>query len=373
MAGNGKDEVVEKRKHDDNNNNNNNNNAKKPKDGKQEKNEHEPQGGVITKGRWKINTDLAYCIRYNRAIVEHGDGRNYWVHQFGGTNDVFWLNPTNENSTLLVAKVNGFFWGQFVNACEVSQGRGNARQQAFAKALSRLTLYTHTYGGGANNHAEDAFLESFDAAEKAGVVDKLRELYGGALFVTLKITRTPCQYCAPKLQDFVQKHKNLKLRIKAQTFYEGDGGGNLNAKNLVSMISGSSIGVRIWDVPLHFQKHAQKGKVTQRITKLGQTHELACWCSDGDDQTQIDILEAIKGLMKGSEGIEGKKDRFNRFMNNRDKNNNEKDKNNKDKNDVDQDYWIKTGEVLYRTQKLKLDGKPITPTAAQVREKLGML
>jgi Secreted Novel AID/APOBEC-like Deaminase 4 len=258
------------------------------KDGKKQKTE-----GLAEKrqtGVWFINNDLKTCVEKNAPIVTYSGHTDYCFHPLseGHSLNPFSLSMENEQTTVLLAKCNGFIFGRFINDCEPkdpAKGKesdelsDNCRKvmvPLFNKLKEQMKVYDHDCGE-SGSHAEDAFLSAWVAAEKAGVIEELCKPYDGKAFVTLKISRSPCKKCAPKLIKFVEGRKNVKLRIKVQTLYHGDGGPIINGQNVCLMIS-KGIAVREWNVPYYAAKRRQ-----QKTTKLGQLHELHAWASDVDD------------------------------------------------------------------------------------------
>jgi hypothetical protein len=168
-----------------------------------------------------------------------------------------------------------------------------ARYKTLAKPLfdarQSLNTYWHRFGK-PGDHAEDAFLESFEqASEETDIVKTLREIFDDHLFITLKLSRSPCSVCTEKLLKFAQSDKKIHLRIKVQTLYEGDGA--YQGASDIHRLIGAGVSVREWNVPLHAKSSV---RTKNGVTKLGQDHELCCWCLDSDDKMQGEYREYLK-------------------------------------------------------------------------------
>jgi hypothetical protein len=252
--------------------------------------------------RWTFQKDLTNCINFHSPIVSVNGDPAYWFKSLatGGTNNPYSLDLYDQCNTLLLAKVNGLVWGQFINSVDPKKPTkpktddAKERYNEIGKPLydTRRSLNTYRHGfGKPGDHAEDAFLESFEQAGiQTKIISTLRQIFGGALFVTLKLSRSPCSVCTQKLLAFAKKDEKLHLRIKVQTLYEGDGAYQ-GASDVHTLIA-AGVSVREWNVPLHAKKTVQK-EVAPKRTKLGQLHELACWCPDSDDIMQDEYREHL--------------------------------------------------------------------------------
>jgi Secreted Novel AID/APOBEC-like Deaminase 4 len=267
-------------------------------------------------GIWIINKDLKTCIKVNAPIVTYAGHTDYRFHPLseGLSNNPFSLSMENEQTTVLLAKCNGLMFGRFINVAmpsaplqpkapkrtgkskeayensaryldykERSKYYLNVQLPLYNKQMGTVAKYTHDCGD-PGSHAEDAFISAWRAAEQAGVIDELRKIHGLQAFVTLKISRSPCSKCTQKLIKFVELTKDVKLRIKVQTLYEGEGG-KVGASNVHELLA-KGIPVREWNVPLYAAKHREKSQ-----TKSMQLHELYAWGCDGDDETHKLLLQ----------------------------------------------------------------------------------
>jgi APOBEC-like N-terminal domain len=277
-----------------------------PKDGKKQK--LDPPIAKKQSGIWLINADLEACIKKSTPIVTYSGHTDYCFHPLseGFRNDPFNLSMENEQVTVLLAKCNGLIFGRFINVAEPTEPEepkapkkrkgpkwedyqarkehyGKTQKPLYKKQMSTLAKYEHDCGA-AGSHAEDAFINAWRAAEQAGVIDQLRKLYGGKAFVTLKISRSPCSKCTPKLIEFTKLTKEVTLRIKVQTLYEGEGG-TQGAAN-VHLLLNKGIPVREWNVPLYAAKHRK-----HNWTRSLQLRELHTWGCDGDEEMHKLLLQ----------------------------------------------------------------------------------
>lgn len=329
---------------------------------KQKLNNGNPSEGIKEQkkksSRWTFETDLTKCIDFHSPIVSVFGDPGYWFKPLatGGVNNPYSLDLYDQVNTLLLAKVNGLVWGQFINSTDPPEREAPTKQEdakthykevvkPLYDARCSLNTYWHSFGK-AGDHAEDAFLESFEQASKdTNIITTLRNIFGGDLFVTLKLSRSPCGKCTDKLLNFAKHDAKLHLRIKVQTLYEGDPGkGYTGASNIHSLI-GAGVSVRQWNVPLHAKKTVRK-KVGSKLTKLGQRHELSCWCPDSDDKMHDEYREYLKMFELRTED---RLARLNEFLNTQNPNGDKFAKEIEDKK-----YTKKTLEEMYKEQtKLK--------------------
>ncbi|WP_027159866.1 hypothetical protein [Methylobacter luteus] len=281
---------------------------------------------------WHVN-DIDSAVANSQPLVCYQQHGQYFIDPAwaGGGNNPFTLNP-DQYTVVLIAKVNGVFFGRFLNnglprtiseptkpinpSLKPELGITKTSKQAIERAeekklkairqykkdqvsyeknlknynnyLVQVNAQTFNHSHGSGTHAEDAFLSAWDAAVKKGTIGQLKERCNNKLYVTIKLSKSPCQVCAPKLIAFKKKSNDIFLRIKTQAIYEGDGGINVNTLEIKKMI-GEGIAVRSWHIPFHSNKHQKNGAKT----KSGMLHELSGWAFDEDDAFHKLLLEDL--------------------------------------------------------------------------------
>jgi hypothetical protein len=162
----------------------------------------------------------------------------------GGTNNPFTLD--SEYATVALAKFCGFIFGRFVNSTMKSYHIGST-----------------AYSG---DHSEDAFMSAFEEAWDSPAVQEIRLLRKAAnlpVYVSLKITKSPCDICTWKLINFMKAY-DIRLRLKILRVYEGGEGKLVNSSALVALQSAGAA-LKFWNL---------FGKGYRKTNKNNQPHEL---------------------------------------------------------------------------------------------------
>jgi hypothetical protein len=209
----------------------------------------------------------------------------------GGANNPF--TGLNENTTLGIAKINGFFLGRFLNR---SYGRSG-------KAVGSAA-FDHPFqvGAGPHDHMEDHFLEALNLllydASLASLRTQLleRSKNGRTLVITLKGMKSPCEKCAPNLIKFVTDVRADKsaefdvcLRLKAYGIHD-NGTQRAQIDNISSMMD-AGIPLLPWVI------YTRAG--TKPVTKRGLKHELHQWNRDvADEDTKDTLISETKNASK---------------------------------------------------------------------------
>jgi hypothetical protein len=241
----------------------------------------------MPKGKYgsSIQASLAKCLTNNEPIIKG----NYVLDPLtsGSTGNPYTL--TSDYATVAVVKVCGYVFGRFCNSADVTR--------TYCIGNEKIT----------GNHAEDQILSAWDEAWDSDVMKELRvarALQGLPLYVTIKISKSPCHVCAEKLVRFKNTY-HVNLRIKTLRLYAGDEGTNVNAFALLYMVS-NGVAVKFWDV---------LGKGYQKKTKLGQPHELK-YMSQHLKQTGglVEMEEDGKGEKKEQTAVEAMGTQFRKLV-----------------------------------------------------------
>lgn len=194
-----------------------------------------------------IVKSITECFDKRSSIVK----RDYTLEPLsvGGYTNVYTLHPDSQ-SVVLIAKVCGFQFGRFVNTSVLPR---------------QYKIGNDWYEG---THSEDQFLATWDEAWDMDVMKEIRELrsaQSAPVYVSIKLSKSPCHVCARKLEKFMEAY-GVKLRLKVLSLYHGDQGEIINSYSLLSLMSKGAV-VKYWDV-------MNQGKGYRKTTRLGQQHEL---------------------------------------------------------------------------------------------------
>jgi Novel AID APOBEC clade 1 len=162
----------------------------------------------------------------------------------GGKNNPFTLE--SEYATVAIVKFCGFIFRRFVNS-----------------TMRRYNVGSTAYTG---DHSEDAFMSAFEEAWDSPAVKEIRLLRQSAqlpIYVSLKLTKSPCDVCTWKLINFMKAY-DVRLRLKFLRIYEGGEGPIINSSALLALQSAGAA-LKFWDL-------LEKGY--RKTNKQNQPHEL---------------------------------------------------------------------------------------------------
>ncbi|WP_158683278.1 hypothetical protein, partial [Pseudomonas gingeri] len=141
-------------------------------------------------------------------------------------------NPNNlrsEFGVVALVKFCGFILGNFSNA-------------GTEKVYNVNGVSQH------GNHAEDQFMSAWEEFTETSVYKEilaLQTLNQKKPYITIKLSRSPCSTCTPKLIEFIKSNK-IKIRMKLLQLYGGEEGLLTNRLSVLALIS-YGYAIKVWD------------------------------------------------------------------------------------------------------------------------------
>lgn len=147
---------------------------------------------------------LEKCLLRKVPIVEG----NYMLDpvNVGSGNNPFTLQ--SEYATVVLVKTCGYIFGRFCNN---------------TGAKKNYKIGAENISG---DHSEDFFMSTWEELWDEPVMEEIRliqKLLKKPVYVTLKITKSPCDVCAEKLIKFIKQY-DINLRLKILRLYSGGEG-----------------------------------------------------------------------------------------------------------------------------------------------------
>jgi hypothetical protein len=161
-----------------------------------------------------------------------------------------------------------------------------------SKKASLLQQHPYADGKRGGYHAEDAFLSAWTEFKKSKIYQDIKEAGKGKFYVSLKLSKTPCEKCTPRLIKFVRDEKDVKLRIKAQRIYTKKGETLVEGVSRMQELIASGIPVKAWMLEERVGKKA--------TTKELQLHELSFWDFKPLDPQEVLFMKDLKDKLAAS-------------------------------------------------------------------------